>query len=166
MLATRGALGLGMLVGGFVAVIFYRRRNPEVRLTTGLGARLGAATGAMGYGVLLLFLAISLVVFHTGGELRQALNQAVQQAIARSSDPQAQQALQSFRSTQGLTILLVCALILMLVLFVAISSAGGALGAFFLRNKQRPAQARHESTQELDHSDHSGNAEDHQKSFK
>lgn len=163
MLATRGVFGLGMLVGGFLAVVFYRKRNPLVRLTSGLGARLGAMSGAIAYGILVLLLAISVTLFHAGGKLREAMMQAIQQAVARSSDPQATQMLEWFRTPQGMAVLLIAGIIFAFLFFVAISSIGGALGAVMLRNKeQRPEKQdnRHER------SDHSGAPEDHQNSFK
>lgn len=163
MLASRGAFGLGMLVGGFVAVVFYRRRNPLVRLTAGLGARLGAVTGAVSYGILLLFLAISVTLFQGGEQLREALNHAIEQAVARASDPQTQQALESFRTAQGRTILLIAALVLMLMIFVALASAGGALSGFWLKRKQLSANGG-DSKQEIHHPDRT--TEDHQNSFK
>jgi hypothetical protein len=163
MVATHGAFALGVLVGGFVTIVFYRRRNPLTHLKSGLGARLGAAAGAITYGILLLLLAISVTVFHGGGQLRQALDQAIQNAVARASDPQVQQALQSFQTAQGRTILLVVALIFMLVLLVAIASVGGVLGAFLLRDKRGDAQRK--NAEKDAHSEHSG-TEDHQNSFK
>ena len=44
--------GLGMLAAGFLSVVLYRRRCPAVHLTAGMGARLGALTGGLGFAAL------------------------------------------------------------------------------------------------------------------
>ncbi len=136
MIVPLGAFGFGMLAGGWLAVVLYRRRVPNVLITPGMGAKLGAASGAIGYGILIVLLALSLVFLHTGSELRQALMQAIQQAIARSSDPEAKQALEALKSPQGMTIVLVFAFILMFCIYLIVSSIGGALSAVLLRPKK------------------------------
>lgn len=125
-----------MLAGGWLAVVLYRRRVPNALITPGMGAKLGAASGAIGYGILIVLLALSLVFLHTGTDLRQALTQAIQQAIARSSDPEAKQALEALKSPQGMTIVLVFAFILMFCIYLIVSSIGGALSAVLLRPKK------------------------------
>lgn len=142
MIVPLGAFGFGMLAGGGLAVIFYRRRTPSAQITPGIGAKLGAASGAIGYGILIVLLALSLTFFHTGNQLRQSLMQAIQQAATRSSDPEARQALESLRSPQGMTIVLVLAFALMFAIFIAVSSAGGALMAVLLRPRKPKGNQR------------------------
>jgi len=137
MIVPLGAFGFGMLAGGWLVVVLYRRRVPNALITPGMGAKLGAASGAIGYGILIVLLALSLVFLHTGTDLRQALTQAIQQAIARSSDPEAKQALEALKSPQGMTIVLVFAFILMFCIYLIVSSIGGALSAVLLR-PQKP----------------------------
>jgi len=137
MFIPLGAFGLGMLTGGILAVLFYRRRNPAAELTPGMGARLGAASGALGFGVFAIFTAIEVLVFHSGGQLRTALLEAIQQSAARSSEPQAQQALEYLKSPAGLALMMGLGLVLMFVIFLILSSLGGALGAVLLRRKNR-----------------------------
>lgn len=136
MIVPLGAFGFGMLAGGWLAVVLYRRRVPNALITPGMGAKLGAASGAIGYGILVVLLALSLVFLHTGNELRQALTQAIQQAIARSSDPGAKEALQALQSPQGVTIVLIFAFILMFCIYLIVASIGGALSAVLLRPKK------------------------------
>ena len=136
MIVPLGAFGFGMLAGGWLAVVLYRRRVPNALITPGMGAKLGAASGAIGYGILVVLLALSLVFLHTGNELRQALTQAIQQAIARSSDPGAKEALAALQSPQGITIVLIFAFILMFCIYLIVASIGGALSAVLLRPKK------------------------------
>jgi len=138
MVIPRGALfGLGMLLAGFLAVLFYRRRLFGAHLSTGLGARLGALSGMIGFGIFALFTALETVIFHAGGELRTALMQAIDQAAAKNTEPQAQQMLHYLKSPQGLALVMIMGLMMMFVLFLVLSTLGGVVGSALLRHKQR-----------------------------
>jgi hypothetical protein len=137
MLIPVGAFGLGMLASGALAVMFYRRRNPVANVTPGIGARLGALSGALGFGIFAIFTATEMLIFRSGGQLRDALLQAIQQSAARSSDPQAQQMLEYLKTPQGLALMMVMGLIVMGLAFLIFSSLGGALAAALLRRKDR-----------------------------
>jgi hypothetical protein len=138
MLVPFGALGFGMLAAGFLSVVLYRRRNAIAELTPGAGARLGAATGGMGFAFFGIFTAIEVLVFHSGGELHQALLEAVRQSAARTSDPQAQQMIEYLRSSSGLALVMAMGMAVMLAMFLVFSSLGGALSAYLLRRKSQP----------------------------
>jgi hypothetical protein len=135
MIIPFGAFGLGMLAAGALSVVLYRRRNPAANLTPGVGARLGAVSGALGFGIFAILTSIEMVVFRSGGQLRAALIEAVQQSAARSSDPQAQQLLEYLKTPQGLALVMVLGLIVMFLAFLALSGLGGALCAALLRRK-------------------------------
>jgi hypothetical protein len=124
---------LGMLAAGFLSVLFYRRRVPDANPAPGIGARLGAVSGALGF----VFFGLLTALFRAGGEFRSALGQAVEQAAARNSDPQAQQVFQYLKTPQGLDLVLIMGLIMMLIVFLMVSSLGGAIGAAMLRRKDR-----------------------------
>ncbi|HEV2715610.1 MAG TPA: hypothetical protein VGU64_10130 [Terriglobales bacterium] len=136
LIVTRLAtFGIAMLAAGALAVVFYHRRNPGANLTAGAGARLGAVSGGLGFGILTIVFAFGTAVLHTGAELRQKMLDAVQQAASRSSDPQAAQAVEFLKTPQGLAVAMVLGLILTFVAFVILSSLGGAAGAALLRRK-------------------------------
>ena len=137
MLIPIGAFGLGMLASGALAVMFYRRRNPVANVTPAMGARLGALSGTLGFGIFAIFTAAEMLIFRSGGQLRDALLQAIQQSAARSSDPQAQQILEYLKSPQGLLLMMVLGLVVMGLAFLIFSSLGGALAAALLRRKDR-----------------------------
>lgn len=137
MMVPVGAFGLGMLAAGALSVMFYRRQNPIASVTPGMGARLGALSGAFGFGTFSIFTAIEMLIFHSGGKLRDALLQAIQQSAARNSDPQAQQVLEYLKSPQGLALMMVLGLIMMGLAFLIFSSLGGALAGALLRRKDR-----------------------------
>jgi hypothetical protein len=137
MFVPLGAFGLGMTAGGILAVLFYRRRNPGFEITPGMGGRIGAVAGVLGFGVFAVFTAIEVLVFHSGGELRAALLEAIKQSAARSSEPQAQQMLEYLKTPPGLALMMGLGLFFMLVVFLILSSAGGALTAALLRRRNR-----------------------------
>ena len=138
MFIPLGAFGLGMIAAGVLAVLFYRRRNPLGTLSPGMGARLGALSGMLGFGIFAVLTAVEVLVFHSGGQLRAALLEAVQQSASRTSDPQAQQIFDYLKSPPGLALVMVLGLAVMFVVFLICSSLGGALGAVLLRRKDRP----------------------------
>jgi len=128
--------GLGMLAAGFLSVILYRRRCPATHVTAGVGARLGALTGGLGFAVLAAILAL-WTVFRSGKEIHDSLLNYVQQYAAHSSDPRTQQVLDLFNTPEGFTFIMVLTLIMTLVAFLIFSSLGGAVGAFLLHRKDR-----------------------------
>jgi hypothetical protein len=135
-LILRGALALGMLAAGFLSVYFYHRRNPLIGLTVGLGARLGAISGALGFGILGIVSAVATFVSHSAAEIRLIMLKAVQEYVSRNADPQMQQVLEFYNSRQGFILMLVLGSIVMLILFLALSSMGGIIGAAVLRRRK------------------------------
>jgi hypothetical protein len=132
-LFTFGSLGLGMLVAGALSVVLYRRNHRGFNLSAGAGARLGAMTGTLGFGVILVGLAVAVFIFHAGAKIHGLLLTAMQDYMARHPNPDSQQVLELFKTPTGI----VFALILALFTCVAFSTAGGALGALFFRRKHR-----------------------------
>ena len=111
MITPFAGLGLGMLIGGSLSVVFYRRRVPAARLTPGMGARLGMVTGVLGSACLAIVLAIRTLLSHGWESVREDLIAGVEQAAARNPDPQAHQVVEFLKSPQGIVLLLIMALI-------------------------------------------------------
>jgi hypothetical protein len=123
---------LWLIVGGVLGITMYRRRVPQATLTPGLGARIGAVTGLFGFGVFAVLFGSELLLSRGSGGFRQMLQQMVEQAAARNTDPRAQQAIQQMMTPAGLALLVTIVLVLFLAAFLALSSVGGALGAWLL----------------------------------
>ena len=136
-MVAAAAMTVLKLAAGLLSVAFYRRGVPGGNLTAGLGSRLGALSGMIGFGIFSLLTALETLIFRSGGELRAALLQAVDQAAARNSEPQAQQMLEYLKSPQGLAVVMVMGFIVMFFLFLVLSTLGGVLGAALLRRKGR-----------------------------
>jgi hypothetical protein len=129
--------GLGTLPSGFLCVVLYRRRRPASHLTVGMGARLGALTGVLSFGVLAAILAL-WTAFRSGKEIHDALLNYIQQYAAHSSDPHMQQVMELFNTPEGFTFIMILTLIMTLIAFSIFSALGGAISTFLLRRKERP----------------------------
>jgi hypothetical protein len=74
---------------------------------------------------------------HEWGEIRQKVIEVVEQTAARNPDAQTQQAIEFFRTDQGIALIMTSGLVITLVALVILSGLGGALGAALLRRKQQ-----------------------------
>lgn len=133
-------LGLNPFVAmcsvGFLAVVFYRQGRPEgVKPTT--GARLGMLSGLLCFAMSSIIEAVFVLVLHKGAEIRKALTMAIDQAAARTTDPQALAMFDRFKSADGLQLLMILGLLFGLVAAVVLAAISGALGGAVLgrRNK-------------------------------
>jgi hypothetical protein len=137
MLIPAGALGLGIIFAGYLSVRMYQRRTGLPAVSSGVGARLGALTGLLGFVLFVILIALEVLVFHSGADLHNALVDVVQQSISRTSDAQARQALEYFKTPAGLAVVMTMGLALMFVVFLMLASLGGAIGSAMLRRKPR-----------------------------
>jgi len=137
MLTPLMVFGLGMLIGGSLAVVFYRRRNPVAHVTLGMGSRLGMVCGVLGGCIFTVLLSARMIFLHEWGQVREKALEDVAQAAARNPDPQAQQALEFFKTDQGIALLVTSAWIGTLLAFVIFSGLGGAIGAALTGRRPR-----------------------------
>ena len=129
---------LAVLGAGFLAVIFYRYRNPAWKANARTGAQLGVITALFSSGVLGILSAIAFAVLQTGGPVRQQALEALQQVATRSNDPQMQATLDLLKNPDGLAPKLIIAMIGFLVISVAAGGIAGALTGVFLGRRKRP----------------------------
>jgi hypothetical protein len=129
-------LGLNPFVGmfsvGFLAVIFYRQGSPLASIRPGTGARLGALSGLLCFAMASIVEAALVLLLHKGAEIRTALLTAVNQAAARTSDPQALAVFNHFKSPEGLEFLMIFGLLFGLVAAIVLAAISGALGGAVL----------------------------------
>lgn len=122
---------LWLLGAGALAVWLYMRRVPGTLVTPGMGMRIGAVSGVVGFVVTTIW---SVVRFAANSqEFRTALQEQMNRSIASNPDPRAQEIMRQFMTNlntpQGLAIFFVLMLVIMAIVFVIFSAAGGALGA-------------------------------------
>ena len=101
-----------------------------------MGARLGALTGALGFGVVGITLAL-WTVFRSGKEIHDAFLTYIQQNAGQGSDPRFQQVIDLLNTADGFTFIMIFSLIMTLVVFTVFSGLGGAISAFLLHRKER-----------------------------
>lgn len=128
-------LGIGILMGGFLSVALYRRRNFNKNLNSGLGARLGLISGAIGFGVFAVVRAIEMTVSHAGPGLRAQVMKALEQRAAEYPAAQAQQMMQYLQSAQGWAFIVAISTVFTLIAFLLISTLGGVIGAAVLKRR-------------------------------
>ncbi len=124
---------LWIIGAGVIAVAFYRRRVPGAVLTPANGARIGAVCGLFGFAGFAALMAIGLLLLRGSTKFREMLQQSMQQAAAANPDPKAQEILAWMTSPAGLALMVTIVMVVFLVGFIALSSAGGALGAKLFR---------------------------------
>ena len=134
-----GFFGIGIAAAGLLSVRMYRHRVGGTLLTPGTGARIGALSGVFGFVFFSIIAAAGTAAFGGRSELKAALLSSLEQAAARTADPQAQAVFEKMRSPEGLITLLALSLAFIFFLFVALSSLGGALAAS-MSSKIRPDQ--------------------------
>lgn len=129
---------LAVLGAGFLAVGIYHRKNPAWLVNARSGALVGAACGILFYAFAVLFESVAMALFHTGGEVRKKMLEALQQAASHSNDPQVQATFEKLRTPEGIVLMLVFGMIFLFVLSIAAGSLAGALTGAFLGRRKRP----------------------------
>lgn len=126
------ALGTGLL-----AVAFNRnRRGSAIRPAT--GARLGAISGLLLFGMSAVFEAFAVAVLHKGPEVRAEMMEKVQQTAARYPGPQVEPFLNFVKSPEGFAFMMAASIFFGLAAFIVLGSVGGAVAAKFLGRHRQP----------------------------
>jgi hypothetical protein len=128
---------LAVLGAGFLAVNLYHRQNPGWGVNARSGAKLGAVCGVLFFGISAIFETLAMALFHTGGQVRQKMLEAFQQAASRSGDPQVQAAFETLKTPEGIAVMLVFGLAVLFVVSIAAGSIAGALTGTFLGRRKR-----------------------------
>jgi hypothetical protein len=118
-------------------VVFARGRSAG-GIRTMAGARLGALSGMLFFGMLTFLETLAVAVLHKTAEVRGQLIDKIQQAAAHYPGPDVQPFLDFAKSPSGLAFLLGASLIFGFVAFIALGAIGGALGASFLGRRDPP----------------------------
>ncbi|MGA9507198.1 MAG: zinc ribbon domain-containing protein [Candidatus Sulfotelmatobacter sp.] len=129
---------LAVLGAGVLAVNLYHWQNRGWNVNARSGAKLGALCGILFFGISAVFETLATTLFHTGGQFRQKMLEALQQAASRTSDPQVQSAFESLKTPQGIALMLVFGLVVLFLVSIAAGSIAGALTGAFLSRRNRP----------------------------
>ncbi len=124
---------LWTLGAGAVSVGLYQRRVPGTLITPGMGMKLGALAGVFAFVIHAIVNTVSFVAFRSSSEFRRALQEQMDKQLANSPDPRAQQIMRQIfdwiNTPQGMATFMVLILVLLAVMFVVFTAAGGAIGA-------------------------------------
>lgn len=131
---------LTLPLGGFLAVLLYRRFSLGCEPTPRTGFRLGAITGLFLFGLMIMLFAAVTLTRHTEGEMHSQVIQVIQQAQARNPDPQARQAFEYFMTPSGMAFVMVIGFVFTCILFVLLAGVGGTISASLLRRKAPPGE--------------------------
>jgi hypothetical protein len=135
-------LGLNFLVAalaaGFLAIPLTRRRSPGTLIRGSVGAKLGALSGLLFFGISTILNMLAVVFLHKGAEIRSEQLERLQQWAIRHPGPGVEPLLDFVKSADGFAIMLVASVILGLILVVALGCCGGALAASFWGRRNQP----------------------------
>jgi hypothetical protein len=129
---------VGALVTGFLAATFSQRRSPGTAIRPVAGARLGAFSGVLLFGMSTILELLAVAVLHKGAEIRSQMMEKIQQATARYPGPEVQPFLDFVKSPGGFTFMLVASLIFGLVAFAILGGLGGAISSALSGRRNRP----------------------------
>lgn len=120
-----------MLGTGALAVGLYQRRVPRAYITPGMGLRIGALSGTVAF-VVSTFWAVFQFA-RNNQQFRSVFTEQMEKTISSNPDPKAQEIMRQFMNNlstpEGLATFFVIVLVIMAIVFVVFSAAGGALGA-------------------------------------
>ncbi|MGA7216873.1 MAG: zinc ribbon domain-containing protein [Candidatus Sulfotelmatobacter sp.] len=124
-------LGLNPFVAalgtGFIAVAFSLRRGPVAAVRPATGAKLGAFSGLLLFGISTVLETLAVVILHKSAEIKGEMMEKIQQAASRYPGPQVEPFLQFVRSPNGFAFMMVASLIFGLIAFCLLGALGGAI---------------------------------------
>jgi len=129
-----------MLGAGALAVALYQRRVPDASITPGMGMKIGGLSGVFAFVINAVVVTVSFVAFRSGSEFRNALQTQMDKQIAGTSDAKAQEVMRQMldwiNTPQGMATFMVLMLVVLAVMFVVFTAAGGAFGASMFGRKR------------------------------
>jgi hypothetical protein len=135
-------LGLNPFVAalgaGFLGATFFQRHRPGTVIRPAGGARLGAFSGVLLFGMSTILELLAVVILHKGAEIQSEMMDKVQQAAARYPGPQVQPFLDFVKSPGGFAFMMVASLVFGLIAFAILGGVGGAVSAGLSGRRNRP----------------------------
>lgn len=123
-------------VAGFIAARSYGRNLGPTTITPGMGMKLGALTGLFGALPIAFMLSASLTAIRSNSELQKKFEEQMHSQMP--ADPKMQDMMQNMlawiSTPQGVATIT----LFLLLVFVVLSAAGGALGASISGRRHQP----------------------------
>ena len=128
---------VAMISVGFLAVIFYRQRRPQIAIKGLTGAALGALSGLLWFAILSVFEGLIVILLHKGPEQRDQLIKMIDQVASTTSDPKLLTAFAQLKTPDGLEVLMVMLLFFTFFAAILLASLGGILGAAIVERRNK-----------------------------
>lgn len=122
---------LALVVAGALAVFFYRR-DSGLLLPPALAARIGGAAGVVAVAIQSFFFTLWIFVFHHQQAYIDSVTRFVHSVGADASIPDIQASIRSLFTPAGL----IFTIFFVMIVAVALASAGGALGSVMMRPRK------------------------------
>ena len=124
-----------MIGAGVLSVSLYRRQVPGATITPGMGMRVGALAGVFGFALDAIFSLASFATLRSTGNFHQLMEEQMQKQLAGNPDPKVHQMMDNMlnwmNTPRGAVTVIAFFLLVVGVVFVVLTAAGGALGASF-----------------------------------
>jgi MFS family permease len=128
---------VAMLIAGFLAVVFYRQQRPGIEIKPANGARLGAMSGLLWFAMVAILLTVGVLVLHKGPEVQKFFRDGIDQAVLRTSDPQAVEMANWFKTAQGLQMFMFLVIFIGFIAAIVLGAIGGALGGTIFKRRNK-----------------------------
>jgi hypothetical protein len=128
---------VAMISVGFLAVVFYRQRQPGTAMRMAMGARLGAVSGLLWFAIASVLEALVVLFLHKGPEIRNELITRIGQAASQTTDPQALALFDKLQTPAGIEVLMLFGVIFAFIASILLASLGGLLGSAILGRSRR-----------------------------
>ncbi len=121
-------------LGGMFSVGLYARGKDRSEIVVGTGVRIGAVTGLFTFVIYGIIVAAQFTA--QNGMARETMRKAIEQAMARNPNPQAQALMNQIMTPEGIATLLTVTAVIFLFVFLIFGAVGGSVGAALLRKRQ------------------------------
>ena len=129
---------VALFIMGFLATLFYRQGHPGSPMKPAIGIRLGALSGLFCSGFMTLLIALGTMVPDLRDTLHHQTVEYFKSAAAlQPGNTQLQSLLEQMKTPEGFILVMIVLAVMFIVLSIALSSVGGALGAAILGRRER-----------------------------
>ena len=125
----RGGVFIAIPLAGILSVRFFRTGAFDPHIPPRLGFRLGALSGLLLFGMLVLVSTISIAAQGGNAEFRERTLETMRQYQATNPDPQAQQIFQYFQTPQGFVVMTLLGMLVTCIMIVVLSGLAGMASA-------------------------------------
>jgi hypothetical protein len=121
-----------MIAAGFLAVVFYRRRQPGIPIRPSAGVKLGALAGMFCSGLAMLVIALVMSVPESRARLQEQSIESVKKLAVLFPSYPIQDSIDQLKTPDGFVAMMIGSCIVLFVVSIILAGLGGALGVAIL----------------------------------